>query len=173
SIIRQNIESGNAKRTEQELNEQIFQALMDQAEFQVPDALINMELENIIAETEQSLSYQNMSLEHLGMTRETLGVRYRDTAEKQVRRHLILDKIIDQEKLDLTDDEMDKGMVDMAESVNQNVEQIKQFYSQNPDKKLYFKQTILEKKALSLIIENSIIEDVKPPEDPISENTGD
>ncbi|MBU4317136.1 MAG: trigger factor [Proteobacteria bacterium] len=173
SIIRQNIESGNEKRTEQELNEQIFQALMDQAEFQVPDALINMELENIIAETEQSLSYQNMSLEHLGMTRETLGVRYRDTAEKQVRRHLILDKIIDQEKLDLTDDEMDKGMVDMAESVNQNVEQIKQFYSQNPDKKLYFKQTILEKKALSLIIENSIIEDVKPPEDPISENTGD
>jgi trigger factor len=164
AIIRENLESGIVKRVEQELNEQIFQALIERTDFQVPDAMINMELDNIIAETEQSLNYQNMSLENLGMTRETLAERYRDTAEKQVRRHLILDKIIDQEKLDLTDEEMEKGFQDMAKTVNQPVEQIKQFYIQNADKKIYFKQTLLEKKALSLIIENSTIEDVKPPE---------
>jgi trigger factor len=161
NIIRQNIEAGNTKRTEQELNEQIFQFLLEKTEFQVPDAMVNMELDNIISETEQSLNYQNMSLENLGMTRETLADRYRDTAEKQVRRHLVLDKIIDQEKLDLTDDEMEKGFQDMSATVNQPVEQIKQFYAQSADKKLFFKQTLLEKKALSLIILNSTIEEVK------------
>jgi trigger factor len=173
AILRENLESGIVKRVEQELNEQIFQALIEKSDFQVPDAMINMELENIIAETEQSLHYQNMSLENLGMTRETLAERYRDTAEKQVRRHLILDKIIDQEKLDLTDEEMEKGFQDMAKTVNQPLEQIKQFYVQNADKKIYFKQTLLEKKALSLIIENSAIEDVMPPEASIPSNDGE
>ena len=169
TAIRDNLESGYKQRIEQEMNEQIFQALIEKSEFEVPDTMIDMELDGIISETEQSLSYQNMGLEDIGMTRETLSERYRDTAEKQVRRHLILDKIINQEKLELSDDEFEAGLAEMAQTVNQPLENIKQFYTQNQDKKEYFKHTLLEKKALSLIIENSTVENVKPEETPAAE----
>jgi trigger factor len=50
----------------------------------------------------------------------------------------------------------------MAENFKQPVEEIKKYYTQNKDKLEYFKHTLLEKKAIKLIIENSKIEDIDP-----------
>ena len=58
-----------------------------------------MELEGIVEEAERSFSYRNTSLEDVGLSREIITEKYRDTALKQVKRHLILGKIIEQEKL--------------------------------------------------------------------------
>jgi trigger factor len=102
----------------------------------------------------------------MGLSREAIAENYRDTAVKQVKRHLILEKIIDQENLTLTDEEIDAGFQEMADAFQQPVEQIKSFYSQNTDKLDYFKQTLLEKRAIKLIIESSEIEEVEPSEQP-------
>jgi FKBP-type peptidyl-prolyl cis-trans isomerase (trigger factor) len=50
----------------------------------------------------------------------------------------------------------------MAKGFNQPVEEIKKYYGQNEDNLELFKQTLLEKRALELIIKNSIIEEVEP-----------
>jgi trigger factor len=50
----------------------------------------------------------------------------------------------------------------MAENFKQPVEEIQKYYDQNKEKLEYFKHTILEKKAITLIIESSKIEDVEP-----------
>ena len=71
-------------------------------------------------------------------------------------------KIIDQESLSLDDEEIEGGLTEMSESFNQPLEEIKKFYDQNPDKLGYFKHTLLEKKAIKLIIDSSTITDVKP-----------
>jgi trigger factor len=42
------------------------------------------------------------------------------------------------------------------------VEEIKGYYRQNNDKLEFFKHTLLEKKAIALIIDNSVIEEVAP-----------
>ena len=160
--ISKHLEEGYTKRTEQELNEQIFKALIDKVDFEVPDAMVEYEMEGIIAETERSLQYQNRTLEDMGLTREGLSEKYQDTAVRQVRRHLILEKIVDQEALELTDEEMDKGFEDMANAFGQPVEEIKGYYRQNNDKLEFFKHTLLEKKAIALIIDNSVIEEVAP-----------
>jgi trigger factor len=161
-LIRDNVQDGYERRAEQEMSEQIFTALIEKTAFEVPDALVDMELEGIISETEQSLKYQNMSLEDLGMTRENLAEKYRDVAEKQVRRHLILGKIMDQEKLELSDEDLEKGIDEMAKTVRQPVEQIKKFYQSNPDKMDVFKHTLLEKQVLRLIVSHSTVENVVP-----------
>ena len=50
----------------------------------------------------------------------------------------------------------------MADSFNQPLEHIKSYYDQNKDKIQYFKHTLLEKKAIKLIIDTGEIEDVEP-----------
>lgn len=72
--------------------------------------------------------------------------------------------MIDQESLTISDEELEDGLKAMADSFNQPLEQIKNYYDQNKDKIDYFKHTLLEKKAIKLIIENSQIEDVDPEE---------
>ena len=169
-IILENLKQGYEKRMEQELNEQIFSELIAKTEFDVPDALVEMELQGIIEEAERSFAYRNISLEDMGLSREAIAEKYRDTALKQVKRHLILDKIIDQETLSLTDEELEDGLKEMAENFNQPLEEIKKYYGQNQDKLEFFKHTLLEKNAIKLIIDSGIIKDVKPEAVPKTES---
>jgi trigger factor len=161
-VIRENLTQGYAKRMEQELHEQIYTELISRSDFEVPDAMVDMELEGIVEEAVRSFSYRNITMEELGMTRESIAEKYRDTAFKQVKRHLLLGKLIEQEKLTISDDELEDGLKEMAGNFNQPVEEIKKYYDQNKDKIEFFKHTLLEKKAIKLIIEGSKIEDVEP-----------
>jgi trigger factor len=165
-VITENLEQGYAKRVDQELNEQIFTSLIGKSDFDVPDSMVDMELEGIVNEAERSFAYRNMSLEDMGLTKESIAEKYRDTAVKQVKRHLILGKMIEQDELSLADDELEEALGEMAASFNQPVEEIKKYYDENKDKLGYFKHTILEKKAIKLIIDTSKIEDVEPESEP-------
>ncbi len=75
---------------------------------------------------------------------------------------MLLGKLIDQESLTISDDELEDGLKEMADSFNQPLEQIKNYYDQNKEKIEYFKHALLEKKAIKLIIDSSEIEEVEP-----------
>jgi len=162
NVINDNLTQGYEKRIEQELNEQIFKNIIEKIDFELPESMIEYELENIIADTERRLTYQNTSMEKVGLSRELLQEQYRETAEQQVRRQIILGKVIEQETLELTDEELETGYTEMAQNFNQPVDQIKSFYDQNKDRLDFFKHALLEKKAIKLIIDNSDVEEVEP-----------
>ncbi|MCD4778702.1 MAG: trigger factor, partial [Desulfobacterales bacterium] len=84
--ISSNLLNGYEKRSDQEVQEQIFTALLEKVNFEVPDSLIAFELEGIIEEVEKTLTYHGSSLEERSLTKEDLAEKYRDTAIKQVRR---------------------------------------------------------------------------------------
>jgi len=162
--IVENLTKGYEKRTEQEISEQIFQALISRNDFEVPDLLVESELEAILDEAERSFSYHNKTFEDAGLSREKLRERYREVAEKQVKRHLLLSKLIEQEKLQLSEQDLENGMEDMAKASGQSMEEIKSYYDRNEDKLDFFKHTLLEKQVIQLIIENSRIQEVAPHE---------
>jgi len=160
--IRENLEKGIEQRVKHEMSEQIFQALLAKVEFEVPEALIEGELNGIIAETEQAYAQNNTSLEELGLSKDAMKEQYRDVAEKQARRHLILDKLISQEKLDLTEEELDASFEEMAQAMNASTDAIKNYFNMDPKQLEYYKHTQLEKKAVDLIIEKGSVTEVEP-----------
>jgi trigger factor len=162
--IRENLTQGYEKRIEQELNEQIFSQILETTDFEVPDVMVEYELNSIITDAERSFSYHNKTFEEAGISRESLAEKYRDTAEKQVRRQLILGKIIQQEKMELADEDLEKGFEEMAATYNQTVDVIKGFYGNSGDKLEQFKYALLEKQAIKLIMERNEIESVEPDE---------
>jgi trigger factor len=169
TAIEDNLKQGYVKRTEQELNEQIFGTLISKTDFEAPDTMVDMELQGIIEEAERSFAYQNTTLEQMGLSRESIAEKYRDTALKQVKRHLILSKVVAQENLTLSDDEVENGLKEMSENFGHPLADIKKYYDENKDKLDLFKHTLLEKKAINLIIESSKIEDVEPEAETESE----
>ena len=160
--IRENLTEGYNKRAEQELNEQIFSQILEKTEFEVPDVMVNYELDHIISDAERSFSYHNKTFEEAGISKESLREKYRETAEKQVRRQLILDKIIVQEKMELADEDLEKGFEEMAANYNQPVDVIKGIYGNSGDKIEFFKHALLEKEAIKLIIDKNEVEMVEP-----------
>ncbi|MCK5837774.1 MAG: trigger factor [Desulfobacula sp.] len=160
--IRENLEKGYEQRIKHELSEQVFQNLLEKYTFEVPDALIEGELNGIIMETEQAYSANNTTLEEAGLSADMLRSQYRDVAEKQARRHLILEKLISQENLELTDEELEKGFEEMGMGMNMPVDAVKSFFNRDPKQLEYYKHGQLEKKAIDLIIEKGSVTDIEP-----------
>ncbi|MBT3310697.1 MAG: trigger factor [Desulfobacterales bacterium] len=162
--IAKNLTQGYDKRIEQEMNEQIFETLISRHDFELPEVMVKYELEGILEETERTYAQNNLTMEMLGQTRELLSEKYRETAEKQVQRHIILGKIVEQEELKISDEELGESYKEMSEAFSQPVEEIKKFYMQNPDRIQFLKHTLLEKNAIALIIKNSDITEKEPEE---------
>lgn len=160
--IKDNLEKGYAQRIKHELSEQVFQALLGKIEFEVPEAMVEAELAGITSEAEQAYAANNTTLEEAGLSKEIISTQYRDVAEKQARRHLILDKIIEQEKMDLTEEELEKSFEEMAAGMNASVDAIKNYFNMDSKQLGYYKQTQLEKKAVDLIIEKGNVTLVDP-----------
>ncbi len=160
--ITANLRQGYDKRVEQELNEQAFAGLLARTSFEVPETLVEAELEGIVEEAERSFSYRNTTLEEMGLTRDSIKEKYRETAVKQVKRHLLLGKLIEQEKLAIDDAEVEQAMGQMAASFQQPIEHVRRYYRENPEKLDYFKHALLEKKATKMILDGGVIEDVAP-----------
>lgn len=163
--IKRNLQEGYDKRTEQELNEQIFQALLAKQDFEVPEFLVNIELSHIISDIEKKLEAHDKSISDLGVNHEQLAEKYRETAVKQVKRHLLLNKLIEQEKLELSDEEMETAYEEMAKAFMQPANVLKTYYETNLEQLNFFKHALLEKKAIKLIIDNSTIIEKEPEEE--------
>ena len=91
-----------------------------------------------------------------------LTLEVSDVAEKQARRHLILDKIIKQEALELTEEELDDSFERMAMGMNASVDAVKNYFKMDPKQLEYYKHTELEKKAVRIIIEKGEVTEVEP-----------
>ena len=57
----------------------------------------------------------------------------------------------------------------MAANFNQPADEIRNYYKQNKDKVEFFKHTLLEKKAIKLIMDTSTIDEVRPEKEKKSE----
>ncbi len=171
--ITKNLQEGYEKRTEQELNEQMFKHLLGQVEFEVPDTLVEVELDGIIKDAERMFEQYNMSLEQIGQTKEELRANYRDTAVMQVKRFLVLDQIVKQESLEAEEAELDDAFEQMAKQFGATKEQVKKIYEANDNQIQMIKQGILEKKAMKLIVSSSEIEEVEPELEETAEETAE
>ncbi|MEJ5359101.1 MAG: trigger factor [Desulfobacterales bacterium] len=157
------LEEGYRKRVEQELNEQAFRQLLERVSFEVPEALVEAELEGILEETERAFESRNSTLEEAGLSRDSIAATYRETAVNQVKRHLLLGRIVEQEKLELPPEELERAMVEIAGRLQQPLSFVQNYYREMPEKLEALRHALLEKKAAALILETGEIEDVDPP----------
>lgn len=170
--VRKEMQTHYEKLTEQELNEQIYSAMLERVDFEVPEALVEFELQGIRSDVEAQLARYNMNRMDAGFTDEKINNEYHDLAVKQVKRRLILDRVAEQENLTIPEDELEKGLQEMAGIYQQPYEELRKFYDMRPDQFENFRQMLLEKQALRLIIKNSTIEEVEPEENKQEENGG-
>ncbi len=162
SAMRAHMNAEYAKRSEQEINEQVFAALIEKVPFEVPEILVDLELAGIIREYERSFEQQGVTLESQGINKQILTASYQGVAERTARRHLILEKIISQEKLTLSEDELDSELRKVAIACSRSQEEMRAYYHQNPLILERLKSALLEKHAIALIVDHATIEEVTP-----------
>ncbi len=174
--MRRELERRYETQSERELRQVIIDMLIEQVDFELPEVLVTHELSALVNEAHNALSYRGLSLEDTGQTDESLSKEYYPRAERRVREYLLLQKVVEQEGITVTDEMLEQAYKEMAEAMNQSVDTIKQFHDKYKEAYEVFKQRILEEQAVKLIIKNSTIETIetdKAETEPANQQKGD
>ena len=98
-------------------------------------------------------------LGYLGMNIDTLKTTYADRAEKDVKVELALEKIVELEKIEVSDEEIENEFKTAAEKFKTDVETVKKAIMPESVKK-----ELASRKASDLVIENAVAEDAPAEE---------
>jgi trigger factor len=151
-------------RIEGELRERLVKALIDRNNLEVPETLVERQLESMLESTKRRLSQQRLSLEMMGLDEEQYRIKFRDVAEGQVKGSLLLEGLAKQEGMDVTDEDLDARFAQIAEQSGQNPDGVKKYYLQNEHARENITAQIREDKAIDFLLKRATITEVSREE---------
>ena len=151
-------EKQNEEKAKYETQDAVIKALCENVKVDIPSGMVEMEIDNMIKDIEQRLSYQGLKLEQylqmMGKTNEDMRKEYEPQAIEGIKSRLALEAVIKAEKIEATDKEIDEKMKEMAK--NYGKEDDKEFLK-NENVRNYIKQGIESEKAIDFLLENAKI----------------
>lgn len=127
--VRARLEKQNADRAEREIEDAIVKKISENATVEIPDALIEMQIDRMIEEMNYRLSYQGLKLEdylkYVGKSIEDYRNEYKPQAEGIVKSQLVIEKIISDEKIEATDADVEARIEEMAKAQGREVPDLK------------------------------------------------
>ena len=157
--VRERLEKSNAQRAERETEDKLVKAISDTTEVEIPDALIEKQIDNMVQEMSYRMMYQGLKLEdylkYTDQTMEAYRETFKDKAKDQVKTQLIIDKIITDEKLEATEEEIDAKIAEQAANAKEDLEKYKK--SVNDRQKSYIENGIVIDKLFKFLKENNEI----------------
>ena len=155
--IKAKLEKSNEQKAKYETEEAAVKAVCEKAKLDIPTGMIDMEVENMLKDFEQRLSYQGLNLEQylkmIGKTEEEMKKEYEPQATEAIKSRLTLEAIKKAEKIEATEKEIADKMEEMAKNYGKKVEEIQD----NENLKSYIKEGIESEKVLEFIVKNAKI----------------
>ncbi|MCF3941910.1 trigger factor [Oceanobacillus alkalisoli] len=136
--------------------ESLIEKASDNVEVDIPDAMVENELEQMLAEFEQRLQMQGMTLEMYsqfsGQDEEALREQMKEDAAKRVKTSLTLEAIANAENLEATEEEVDEEIDKMAGMYGVEKDQLVQILGGNTET---IQNDLKIRKAIDLLVEHS------------------
>lgn len=128
-------------------------------EVEVPEAMVQHQIDNMLMELNYQLQYQGLNLEQLlqmtGRGLDELREERRADAERLVKSSLVLEAIAEKENVEANDADVDDELEKMAAMYNMEVEKIKSSLRETDIEDI--KGQIKIRKTLDLLVENATI----------------
>ncbi len=153
AFIRSALENQARERAQQETENALVDAIVEKTKVNIPKKMVDDQLENVMHDLEYRLMYQGLSLEQYakmaGQTIEEIKEEKRPDAEKAVKTRLVLQKIVEVEKIEISQDEIDAKLQELAGNAHKTVEEFKKSI---PDQQLdYIINSVLVNKLYDFL----------------------
>ena len=137
----------------EEKENKALEAAVENAEMVIPDAMAEFECEQMINDYAMRLSQQGLSIDQYlmftGMDMDGLKAQMKPQAIKTIKSRLVLEAIVNEEKLEANDDEIDAEIAKMAEMYGMENDKLKESIGDR-EKELMSKDVCL-RKAVELV----------------------
>lgn len=156
--VTKKLEDANNERAEREFEEAVITAVAENAKVEIPEVMVEKEVDKMVQNLQQRLQYQGLSLEQYfqftGTDQEKMREYMRSNAQTKVKVDLVLEAIEKAENIDATEEEIKAKAVEVAK-----------MYSQSEDEKMIdllmqsqqaaLRADVITNKTMKLLLENN------------------
>lgn len=134
---------------------QLLEQVCDNMEVEIPECMFDQKCDEMIQDYAYRLQMQGIDLNtylgYLGQTQEQFKAQFMDGAKQQVKTQIALDAIVEAEKLEATEDEINAEIDKLAAQYDMEADKIKAAVPQDQIAK-----DVTTKKAVDLIVNSAI-----------------
>lgn len=156
--VKRKLEEAVQDNMRAEMENNLLQKVVENANVDIPEPMIESEIDRQINELDFTLRYQGLSLEQylsfVDMSMDDIRAQHRDQAYGTVKMRLVLEKIGEVEGIDVDDDDLEKEFEKLSEQYGRDVEDIKKDFESNVD---YIKANLKVQKTVDFLMDNAII----------------
>ena len=151
--IRERLESQAENRAETAFENEVIEKVVENAEVDIPAAMIEEQIDNMLRDMEMRMMYQGMKLDdyfkYTGQTREQVREMYKPSAEERVKTQLVVAAIMKAEEIKADDAEIDAEIAKYADQNKKSLDEFKAMLSDGD--KEYFSEIASLQKTIAFL----------------------
>lgn len=155
--LRNKLEESAKSRAERENEEGVVQKVVENATVEVPDVMVEKQIDAMARDFDMRLRYQGLDLQRymeiMGTDYEGFRGQFRERAANEVKVQLVIEKISKVENVEATDEDVEEEITKTAEAYKQSPEELKK--TLRPEDVEYVKNDIAFRKTIKLLVENA------------------
>ena len=146
------------EEADKKVKEAVLEALIEKVEADIPQAMIELEIDHKINEFRNGIAAQGLSLDsylnYMGQSLENMREAYRIICEKQVKGRLALEAVAEAEKIKVTEKDIDAELTRIAEAYHIDKEKIESIFGEKEKENII--KDLKTQKALDFLVKNSV-----------------
>lgn len=155
--LRKQLSEAKAKRAVTENENAIVDKLVESSNIDVPEPMIDAQVEGLVADYGRRMKGQGISLEQYlqltGMTRADLSNQFKPQALKQIKTRLVLEEVVKKENITVSDEEIDAELSKMAKDYKMELDKLKELFGENEKKQMT--EDLAVQKAIDFLVANA------------------
>jgi trigger factor len=155
--IRETLQKNLEEESKISLENEVLEKVAENATVEIPEVMIHNRITEMVKDLERNLKHQGANLEMymkiLGLNDAKIREDFKERAEKEVKVSLVIEEISKAEKIEMTDEDLDKKIEEISEKYKETVENIKKVIEQ--DGKEGISSDIIFRKTIDLLVQNA------------------
>ena len=128
--IKEELAKTKAARAENAMKNSVLAKVFEANDIDVPDVMVESEIDNMMSEFDQQLRSQGLDLntymQYLGKEPKDFRDELKEEAHKKVKTRMIVTAVADQEKFEVTDEEIDQELENIAKQYGFEADKMKE-----------------------------------------------
>ena len=146
---------GNRQKEDQAVEKAVANATME-----IPEAMIDTQVGQMVQEFAQRLQSQGLSMEQYfqftGLTADKMNEEMRPQAVKRIETRLVLEAIAKAENIEISEEKLDAELTKMAEMYQMEVDKLKEYMGESEKEQMKADMAVQE--AVTFLVENAVEE---------------
>ncbi|MDD6620564.1 MAG: trigger factor [Eubacteriales bacterium] len=155
--LKKQISERKEEKAKTDFENQLIEQVVDNMECEIPECMFDKRTDEMIQDYAYRLQMQgidlNTYLSYMGQDMDSFKATFREGAENQVKASIALEAIVDAEKIEATEEEIDAEVNKLAEQYQMEAEQVKKAVSSDQ-----LAADIKTRKAVDIIVDSAVKE---------------